>query len=439
MTTAAENELLTRTGPGTPMGRFMREHWIPACLSTEIASDGAPLRLMLLGEQLIAFRDSSGRIGVFDHRCPHRCASLFFGRNEKGGLRCVYHGWKFDVDGNCVDMPNVPPSQDFKGKVKARAYRVTERGGVVYVYMGTRAVAPSLPGFEALLMPEDEIEVRARQRVCNWLQALEGDVDTSHFGFLHAGSVKADEIDPGNIDRFQVLEKAPDIRVRETEWGAMYAAVRPADPGQLYYRFAHYVLPFWTLFPSGPFSHNIVGQAWVPMDDAHTMVITVQWKNRKRPLGFTKTGKPIPGLDRSFDPLPNTTDWFGRWRVPGNAGNDYMIDRDLQRTAIFTGIEGVDYQDMAATESMGAISDRTLEHLSASDRMISLVRRKMLVMVQDYQQSGKLPEVVDKPEISRDARSGDFVAPANVDWLEAYAENLAKAPRAPAHLQTAAD
>ena len=421
------------------MGKFMREHWIPACLSTEIVRDGAPLRLMLLGEQLIAFRDSCGRIGVLDHRCPHRCASLFFGRNEENGLRCVYHGWKFDVDGNCLDMPNVPLAQDFEARIRAHAYRATERSGIVYVYMGTRAVAPPLPGFEALLLPEDEIDIRARQRECNWLQALEGDIDTSHFGFLHAGSVKADDIDRANIDRFQVLEKAPDIRTHDTEWGAMYAAVRPADPGYLYYRFAHYIVPFWTLFPAGPFSHNVAGQAWVPMDDTHVMIITAHWKKRIRPLGVTKTGKPIPGLDRTFDPLPNTTDWFGRWRMPRNASNDYMIDRDLQRTSIFSGIEGVDYQDMAVTEGMGAISDRSLEHLSPSDRMISLVRRKMLGYVQDFERSGTLPAVLDKPELCRDARSGDFVAAANVDWLDAYAQNLAKAPRAAAFLHAAAD
>ena len=136
MLTAANNEMLTRVGPGTPMGNLMREYWIPACLSSELKADGEPLRLMLLGEQLIAFRDTEGRIGVMEHRCPHRCASLFFGRNEEGGLRCVYHGWKFDVEGNCLDMPNVPPAQDFKDRIKAKAYRVVERAGIVWTYMG---------------------------------------------------------------------------------------------------------------------------------------------------------------------------------------------------------------------------------------------------------------------------------------------------------------
>jgi len=172
MTSQIENELLTRVGPGTPMGALMRQYWIPACLSSEVKADGDPLRLMLLGERLIAFRDSTGRVGVLDHRCPHRCASLFFGRNEEGGLRCVYHGWKYDVAGNCLDMPNLPADQDFRDKVKAKAYKVAERGGLIWVYMGEREVAPPPPALEAMLCPPDETNLLARQRECNWLQAL---------------------------------------------------------------------------------------------------------------------------------------------------------------------------------------------------------------------------------------------------------------------------
>ena len=174
MTSEAENELLTCVGPGTPMGTLMRQYWLPACLSSELIADGDPLRLMLLGEGLIAFRDSSGRIGILDHRCPHRCASLFFGRNEEGGLRCVYHGWKFDTAGNCLEMPNLPADQDFRHKVRAKSYQVAERSGLVYVYMG-ECEAPPLPAIEAALCPPDEMDLSCRQRECNWLQALEGD------------------------------------------------------------------------------------------------------------------------------------------------------------------------------------------------------------------------------------------------------------------------
>jgi phenylpropionate dioxygenase-like ring-hydroxylating dioxygenase large terminal subunit len=158
MTTAKDGLELTRVGPGTVMGDLMRCYWIPALMSSELVRDAAPVRLMLLGEQLIAFRDSSGRASVMDHRCPHRGASLFLGRNEQDGIRCIYHGWKFDVAGNCLDMPSTPPP-GFKEKVKAKAYRVTERAGVVWVYMGAQAEAPPLPGFEILDMPDDEIRV----------------------------------------------------------------------------------------------------------------------------------------------------------------------------------------------------------------------------------------------------------------------------------------
>src|SRR5262250_410683 len=164
MSKRKDSDDLLLVGAGTPMGEMMRQYWIPAVMSSEIERDGAPLRLMLLGEKLIAFRDSSGRVGVIDHRCPHRCASLFLGRNEQGGLRCIYHGWKFDVAGNCLDMPNVPDDQDFKHKVKAKAYRVVERAGLVWVYMGERAEPPALPAFEVLDLPADEINVTMMQR-----------------------------------------------------------------------------------------------------------------------------------------------------------------------------------------------------------------------------------------------------------------------------------
>src|SRR4051812_26955976 len=173
------------------MGDLMREYWIPAAMSSELKADGDPMRIMLLGEQLLAFRDTNGKVGMMDHRCPHRCASLFFGRNEEGGIRCVYHGWKFDTEGNCLDMANVPPHQDFKHKVHAKAYKTAERNGLIWVYMGDAAQAPDLPPIESNLVPEAQMEITLHQRDCNWLQALEGELDTSHVGYLHYGSVGA--------------------------------------------------------------------------------------------------------------------------------------------------------------------------------------------------------------------------------------------------------
>ena len=422
MTTVRDNEELTRVGPGTVMGNLMRQYWVPACLSSEIEVDGPPLRLALLGEKLIAFRDSAGKLGVFDHRCPHRCASLFFGRNELGGIRCVYHGWKFDIDGNCTDMPNVPPDQDFKDKVKARTYAARERGGLVYVYMGARKELPPLPEIEATLCRPDETAISCRLRECNWLQALEGDLDTSHFGFLHAGSVRPDSIDPDNPDRFQLLNRAPLFHVIDSPWGTACGSYRPADAGRLYYRFAHFAMPFWTLYPNGPLRDNVVANAWIPMDDDHTMVFNITWKKRTPPLALMKDGKAITGLGRSPQTLPNSTDWFGRWRLTTNAQNDYLIDREVQRTQSFSGITGVTQQDMAMTESMGAIVDRTIEHLAPTDRMITMTRRRLLNAARAFAETNTIPPLVDNPEAVRRARSGDLLAPEEQPWQDVYEE-----------------
>src|ERR1700687_3103250 len=219
-----DSEDLVRVGPGTAMGGLMREYWLTAAMSSELEKDGAPLRLMLLGEKLIAFRDSSGRVGVMDHRCPHRCASWFLGRNEQNGIRCVYHGWKYDTDGNCVDTPNIAGNPDFTNRIKAKTYQVAERNGLVWVYMGARKTAPALPQIEATLLPEAEVTISFAQRECNWLQALEGDIDTSHFGFLHAGSIQPDDVPEDSLFRHTVTNRAPDYHVAETQCGTMYAA-----------------------------------------------------------------------------------------------------------------------------------------------------------------------------------------------------------------------
>ena len=244
-------DLITRTGPGTPMGELMRQYWIPALLSRELAPDGPPVRVMLLGEKLIAFRDSSGRVGVMDHRCPHRCASLFYGRNEENGIRCVYHGWKYDVDGNCIDQANVPPTPDFKDKVRAKAYLARERNDVVWIYMGDRDRAPDLPPFEACFRPQEKVGLRFVQRRCNWLQAVEGDLDTSHVGLLHFGAAKpAAKLDDSRKDL--VVNRAPEYKVTETPlrpdlWRA--TGPRPTVPGGTYWRVAHFLFPFWIMPP----------------------------------------------------------------------------------------------------------------------------------------------------------------------------------------------
>ncbi len=423
MTTAEESKILTRVGPGTPMGNLMREYWVPAAASSELKADGEPVRLMLLGEQLIAFRDSSGRVGVMDHRCPHRCASLFFGRNENDGIRCAYHGWKFDVDGNCVDMTNVPPHQNFAHRVKAKAYPAVERNGLVWTYMGSRKVPPPLPCFEAVLLPEAERNMFFVQRECNWLQGLEGDIDTSHFGYLHAGAVQHDEADPTNLGRYGLRNRTPEYHVADTDWGTMYAAYRPADPGSTYWRCAHYLFPFWTMPPDGLFRDHIVARAWVPMDDHRTMFVHLSWKKNTPGLRKLKDGSPIPGASIGNKYLPNTSDWYGRWRLAANASNDYLIDRELQQEKSYSGIDGIHLQDQAMTESMGSIVDHTFEHLAPSDLMITRTRRR-IIQAARAAADGILPKGLDHPELYGGARGGDFIAPDSTGWLDAYSEQI---------------
>jgi phthalate 4,5-dioxygenase len=428
MTTKAESELLTRVGPGTPMGDFMREYWIPAALSSELKPDGDPVRLMLLGEKLIAFRDSSGRVGVMDHRCPHRCASLFYGRNEENGIRCIYHGWKYDVEGNCLNQPNLPPHQVHKDKIRAKAYKAAERNGVIWVYMGARAKAPPLPMFEATLMPPDEVRIGVVTRECNYLQALEGDIDTSHFAFLHAGALDWRELMPGSTWYYSMKDRAPEYSCEVTDWGTMYGAHRPAETGTTYWRVAHFLFPFWTIPPDGDFSTHIVARAWVPLDDTHCMFFIWSWLGTTPKARLLKTGEPIPGVNFGQQGLlPNTTDWLGRFRLASNVSNDYKIDRAAQASGrSFSGLHNITLEDQCMTESMGGIVDHSFEHLAPSDAMIGVTRRRLLLAVQDHAEKGVVPPALDNPEAVLGARGGDFVAPGNLDFKGAYEREMAR-------------
>jgi len=420
MLTQHENEELCRVGPGTLMGNLMREYWVPAVVSSEVPTpDSDPLRVMLLGEQLIAFRDTNGRVGLIQNNCPHRGASLFFGRNEEAGLRCVYHGWKFSTDGTCVDMPNEPAESDFKHKVKAVAYPTEERNGIVWAYMGPRSSPPPLPSLEGNMLPEGEWQVTAIQRECNWFQGLEGDIDTSHFSFLHAGSMDVSTQQPGTFSYYMLADRAPRYSVVDTDFGTMYGAYRDTDDGRRYWRVANFLFPFWTMPPQGLLGHKVTARGWVPMDDTHTMFFMSGPKFR-RPAGAN--GAPGPLGNRL---VPNTTDWFGRFRMSANASNDYMIDREKQRNNRgmddFTGITGIHLQDQAITESEGPLYDRSSEHLASSDMMIIRVRRRLLMAAHALAEQGLTPPGVDDPEVFG-ARAGGVFLPADAEWLEATAD-----------------
>lgn len=422
-----DNEDLTRIGPGTVMGGLMREYWMPAAKSSEVTPDGPPLRLMLLGEKLIAFRDSTGRVGVIDHRCPHRCVSLFLGRNEENGLRCVYHGWKFDVEGNCVDIPGLEVDDRAKLKVKAKAYRTAERNGVIWVYMGNREVPPKLPMLEVCTLPDADIGVIFMQRNSNWLQNFEGEIDTAHFNFLHVGSVDLENIPDGHALQHTVGKKHKFV-VSETDLGVSYAAHTHVDESHTYWRFAHFAFPFWSFIPQADIRYNVLARGWVPMDDEHSMLVFFYWRSGRRgqltdPL---KDGTSLFGgslFQNQFQ--PNTTDWFGRWRLTGNRENDWEIDRDAQKKGLnFSGINGIHLQDQAVTESMGPIIDRNREFLMESDLMVARSRRRLLKAARALKEDGVVPPGSDNAEAYFMPRGGYCITSKSDDWRKVYEAQL---------------
>src|SRR5215216_4786064 len=280
-----ENELITRVGPGTPMGNLMREYWVPAMLSSEVPSpDSDPVRVLLLGEQLIGFRDTSGRVGLLAHNCPHRGASLFFGRNEENGLRCVYHGWKFDTDGTCVDMPNEPPESDFKSKVRTTAYPVQDRGGVLWAYLGPSEDVPPPPELEWTHVPASHRLVTKRIQFCNFLQNVEGEVDSSHVSFLHSkvASPAAGAGIQSTLPDYMARDRAPRFFVVPTEYGLLIGARRNAEDDSFYWRITQYLMPSYTMIPV-PVGYPVSFTGATPIDDESMMGFTVTW-HPDRPL-----------------------------------------------------------------------------------------------------------------------------------------------------------
>ena len=403
MLTRTDNEFLTQTGPGTPMGELFRRFWLPAMMPDELPeADCPPVRLRLLSENLVAWRDSNGKVGVMQESCPHRGASMFFGRNEEAGLRCVYHGWKFDLEGACVDMPNEPAESNFKHKIKATAYPAAEWGGLIWVYMGPQHLEPQLPQMEWCTVPDDHRYVQKWRQECNYAQALEGEIDSSHISFLHRILPEKDAVAQPAVTRgLQVADGAPQLTIKETDYGFMYGARRNVVDGQYYWRVTQFMLPDFSYIPNASFPRG--GRCWIPMDDEHIWCFAFAY-NPDAPLtedqrsfygnGVATVPKMIPG---TFTPEANNT-------------NDYQVDRDAQRTKTYTGIYGVRNQDMAVTESMGGICDRTKEHLGTSDQAIIVARRMLIRMAQELQQ-GKEPYAATHGDVYR-IRPLDVLDPA---------------------------
>jgi phenylpropionate dioxygenase-like ring-hydroxylating dioxygenase large terminal subunit len=419
MLSAAENDLVCRVGPGTPMGTLMRQYWIPGMLSSELPSpDCAPVRVLLLGEPLIAWRDSDGRVGMMQNSCPHRGASLFYGRNEEGGLRCIYHGWKFDVEGNCLDMLSEPDESNFAGKVKAIAYPCVERNGAVWTYMGPEKTPPPLPDIEANI--NEEYHTLAIEHDHNWLQVLEGTIDTIHAGILHSGATRWQDMPEGSFQQAYLKNRKAKFEVIDIDAGCTYGAHRPASEGTEYWRIATFLFPFYGISPTGGSWQKdcpTTLTAAVPMDDDHTLYVH-----------FIST-KALGG----YELHPNTTDWYGRFNSPAHSGNDYLLDRELQRNSrmneggtTYSGIPGGRNQDRAITSSMGHIYDRTHEHLGVTDAGIIRTRRRLLNAAKALVERGTIPPGVRNPEHYR-VRTGEIFLPEGANWVE-ETKDLRKAP-----------
>jgi len=390
MLTQANNELLTRTGPGTPMGNLFRRYWIPALLADELPqNDCPPIRVKLLSERLIAFRDSEGRYGLIDEFCAHRGASLWFGRNEEGGLRCAYHGFKFDVFGQCVEIPAEPPDSTFCKRVKLTAYPLVKVGDILWTYMGPPQSQPPLPRFEFATVPSSQTYTSKRWQECNWLQALEGGIDSSHVSWLHSSGLKEDPLFKGSIgNEYNLKDLRPHFEVVDTDGGLLVGARRNAEAGHYYWRVTPWVMPNFTMVPPRA-DHPVHGHFWVPIDDENCWVFTFDY-HPTRALTESELAAMREGHGVHNPYVPGT------FRPLANKDNDYLIDREAQRRGeTFSGVRGIAMQDAALQESMGPIVDRSKERLVATDVGIVKARHKLRAAALGLNDPGFVPPGID--------------------------------------------
>jgi phthalate 4,5-dioxygenase len=418
MLSREDNERVTRTGAGTPMGEAFRRYWNPFALSTELTeADGAPIRVRLLGEDLIAFRDTSGKVGLVSAFCPHRRAPMFFGRNEENGLRCVYHGWKFDRAGTCVDMPSEPADSLFKTKVTIASYPTWEGGGMLWTYMGPPEKQPPPPDYELVRVPATHRFVSKTLQRCNYLQGLEGGLDSSHATIMHRDNI-------GDRSWLGVYESLiPRIDVERTGYGFMYTGIRQFATEQ-WVRAYQYVMPAMQMRGSisGNFNRpgippKIDGHIWIPLDDVNCYVYNFAYS-------YDAT-TPFPeeaAISEEIHFGRGPDDLLPDFSLKQNMSNDYGIDRQQQKTFSFTGINGVNTQDVALQEGMGILVDRSKEHLGTTDRAI-IVMRKLLLEAIDDVESGDPIRGVD-PSAYRHVRPVDHKIPTGLEWRSALAHEL---------------
>jgi len=404
MLTKADNDLLTRVGPGTVMGTMLRRFWTPALLSDEIAEpNGRPVRIRLMGEDLVAFRASDDRVGLLEEACPHRGTSLGLAVNADNGLRCLYHGWKFDVNGQCLDMPAEQDGSAMCARIRARAYPTVEAGGVVWTYMGPPAEKPVFPNFEWLSFAPEHVAAFKVRADCNYAQVMEGTVDSAHAGVLHRESPWGEEAKyPHEKDL------KPKLEIEYTQYGLRYGAVRTLSPEERHVRVTQVILPFMTLIPpdgAGVRKHRRMANAFVPRDDVSTWHI--QW--------FFDDTQPV---DRAF-----RIEEGGHWLIDGfrkqlNIDNWYQQDRDMMRTTNMSGIRGILTQDHAVSETQGAILDRSREHLGTSDLAVVAWRRLMLRTARGLAERNEAPAMLSAALPWQTIKGETLVFKAQSGWKD---------------------
>jgi phthalate 4,5-dioxygenase oxygenase subunit len=417
MLSPAENEFVTRIGPRTPMGELLRRYWQPFLLSAELGSpDSPPVRVKLLGERLIAFRDSAGRPGLLQEHCPHRGASLYYGINDQGGVRCIYHGWKFDVEGACTDMPSDMPGNTFKERVRARAYPVLESAGALWAYMGPPEKQPAPPSFFFNKLPLDQVVAIRTPIYCNYLQSIEGNIDSTHIGTLHVYYAHEQPVDDGTdrpgypsaeFSTYLRSLKYAQVDVQDTDYGLRLIAIRDTPRGNKHVRINCLAMPLMTFISSPRGSGSCFTQ--LPIDDENCMRV-----------GFHHR------LDRPFTPEEReeiiarsmVLEEDGRTRLK-RAENDYLIDRDAQKTIHPAGITPSGEQDYCVTESMGAILDRSEEHLYAADAAIIRFRQMLIAAARNLQEGEEPPGLDADIPFDRIRAEEIIIGPDEDPWLVA--------------------
>jgi phthalate 4,5-dioxygenase oxygenase subunit len=379
-------ELLVRTGPETPMGKLMRRYWVPVLLSSEIAEpDCPPVRVKILGEKLLAFRDSEGRPALVDEFCAHRGASLFLGRNEEGGIRCSYHGWKFDVTGQCTELPSVP---SLAAKMRIKAYPCVERGDVLWAYMGPEDQQPAPPELEWCLLPGSHRFLSKRFQGTGWLQAMEGGIDTTHASWVHRFELDLDPMHKhAEANKYIKADRNAVFDLEEAPHGLTIFGRRNGEEDSHYWRITQWIFPWFTLIPPfGP--HAMGGHMWIPIDDESCWAWSINFlPDRPLPEDELQAMKEGKGIHVKYIP--------GTFMPQAHPGNDWLIDRQAQKNhESFSGVEGFSIQDASLQESMGPIQDYSKEHLVATDRPIVMARR-MLARVARELENGAQPPALE--------------------------------------------